>query len=345
MPPRRAPKGGGRWARIVPAVTAMVALGMAGIGGTYAAFTSTAQNAGNEVAAASDFRAPSVAAGVIARSGGSLAGFVKQAGAYRVYALVAADTGNPATGVGTVTADVSAVTAAGTAVPLLAGSYSVDGASYNYRSAELVANPLLSEGSKPFSVTATDNASNSATLAGLSVMVDNTAPSASDVQAADSGGGTAGRPQAGDTMTLTFSEPIDPATILSGWGGGSTNVVARMTNGGLLGLGNDDVEIRNAAGSAALPLGRVDLGRSDYIGGLLGGETVSFGATGTPSTMAMSGNELTITLGSASGSGSVLTAAGNGTAAWTPSATPTDRAGNLSSTATADEAGAADKEF
>jgi predicted ribosomally synthesized peptide with SipW-like signal peptide len=324
---------------------AAAALGMAGIGGTFAAFTSTAQNPGNEVAAADDFRAPVVEAGVIARSGGSVPGFVRQAGTYHVYAKVAADTGDPATGIGMVTADVSAITAAGTTVPLVAGSYSVGGTTYNYRSAPLLANALLAEGDRSYSVTASDNASNAETLSGLSVTVDNSVPAAANVQTANAGGGTVGRAQPGDTLTLSFSEPMDPAAILSGWSGGSTNVVVRMTNGGLLGLGTDDVQIRNAANTAALPLGRVDLNRSDYIGGLLGGETVNFGASGTSSTMVMSGNDLTITLGSSSGSGSVGTAGGNSTMEWAPSATPTDRAGNLTSLATASESGAADKEF
>ena len=271
---------------------------MAGFGVTFAAFSSTTQSAENEVAAAEDFRAPSVEAGVILRSGGSVPGFVRQAGTYHVYARVAADTGDPAAGVATVTADVSAVTAAGATVPLLPGSYSVDGASYNYRSAPLAADVVLSEGARSYSVTATDGASNAATLSGLGVTVDNSPPAAADVQTANAGGGTVGRAQLGDTLTLTFSEPIDPATVLSGWDGGSRNVVVRMTNGGLLGLlGNDDVEIRNAANSTALPLGRIDLGRGDYVTGLLGGETVSFGASGTASSLEMSGNHLTISSG------------------------------------------------
>ena len=339
------PRSGRRpWARIAPVLVAAAAVGMAGIGDTLAAFTSTAQTAGNAVAAAEDFRAPSVEAGVIMRSGGSVPGFVKQAGPYYVYARVAADTGDPAAWVATVTADVSGLTGAGASVPLLAGSYSVDGVSYNYRSAPLTADAVLPEGPRSYSITATDNASNAATLSGLSVTVDNSAPSAADVQTANTGGGTVGRAQLGDTLTLRFSEPIDPATVLSGWGGGSTNVVVRMTNGGLLGLGTDDVEIRNAADSAALPLGRIDLGRSDYITGLLGGETVSFGAGGTASTMVMDGDEVTITLGSASGSDSVATAAATGTTSWAPSTTPTDRAGNVSALTAANESGAADKE-
>lgn len=250
-------RGGARWAPLAPALIAVAVLAMGGIGGTFAAFTSTAQNPGNEIEAAADFRAPSVETGMISRSGGTVPGFVKQGGTYYVYARVAADTGNPATGIGTVTADVSAVTPAGTSVPLLAGSYSVGGASYNYRSAALVANPVLSEGAKSYSVTATDNASNGETLGDLTVTVDNTSPSAADVQGSNTGGGAVGRAQQGDTLVLTLSEPIDPATVFSGWSGAATNVVVRLTDGGLLGSGTDDLQIRNAANSAALPLGRV----------------------------------------------------------------------------------------
>ena len=324
-----------------------VSLAAAGAGGTFAAFTSTASNGGNEVAAANDFRAPAVSASVISRSSTAEPGFVKQGGTYHVYAQVAADTGNPASGILAVTANVSNVTTGGVAAPLVAGSYTADGVSYNYRSAALVANAILSEGSKSYLVTATDNASNSGTLSGLAVTVDNTAPSASDVQASNTGGGTVGRAEQGDTLVLTFSEPIDPATVLAGWDGSSTNVVARLTDNGLLGLGDDDVQIRNAANSAALPLGTVDLKRGDYVTSTLGGR-VDFGASGTASTMSMTGSAITITLGNpvpvGLGAGTT-TAAGTGTMAWTPAATPTDRAGNLSSTSAASESGAADKEF
>ena len=81
--------------------------------------------------------------------------------------------------------------------------------------------------------------------------------------------------------------------------------------------------------------------------GLLGGH-LKFGATGTPSTMTMSGNSITITLGKQSAVGlgvDATTAGANGTMSWGPSATATDRAGNAASTAAATESGAADKEF
>ena len=103
--------------------------------------------------------------------------------------------------------------------------------------------------------------------------------------------GTNGLAEQSDTLVLSFSEPVEPESILAGWSGAATNVVVRVNDNGLLGLpaGNDAVQVWNAANSAALPLGTVDLGRSDYVAGLLGGN-VRFGASGTPSTMTMSGN-------------------------------------------------------
>ena len=147
-----------------------------------------------------------------------------------------------------------------------------------------------------------------------------------------------------------FSEPIEPASILAGWNGTATNVVVRLNDNGLLGLplGNDSVQIWNAANSAALPLGTVDLGRSDYVAGLLGGN-VRFGASGTASTMTMSGSTVTScsapTTRPRSSTRPARTAGGNGTATWTPVATPYDRAENTISTTAATESGAADREF
>lgn len=62
----------------------------------------------------------------------------------------------------------------------------------------------------------------------------------------------------------------------------------------------------------------------------------------------MSGSTVTIRLGNpvqALLGASVATAGGTGAMRWSPAATPTDRAGNLSSLAAADESGASDKEF
>jgi hypothetical protein len=252
-----------------------------------------------------------------------------------------ADTGNPASGISSVTANVSNITAGQTAVALSSGSFSAEGSSYNYRSASLTADNPVSAGSKAYTITSADNASNSGQT-GFTVTVDNTTPTASDIQTANNGS-TVGKAEAGDTITYTFSEPMDPDSVLSGWTGASTNVVVRMTNGLIL-LGNDGVTVYNSSDSSQLPLGTIDLGRGDYVGGLLGGEIARFGATGTASTMVMSGSTITITLGTASGQ-AATTAGGNGTMSWAPSTTPFDRAANTMSSANASESGGNDKEF
>lgn len=321
----------------------VLALALGALQGSFAAFTGETDSPGNSVTAASDFRAPTVERSVIARSATAPPGYVKQGGTYFVYANVT-DAGNPASGVATVTADVSNVSTGITAATLSAGSHTVDGVSYNYRSEAQVASAILSEGTKAYSVSATDADSNAGTRPDLSVTVDNTAPVGADVQSAN-GGATVGRPQTADTISFTYSEPIDPGSVLSGWSGGSTSVVVRMVNVGLLDLANDTLEVFDPADSAALPLGTTDLGRGDYVTGVLGGEILRFGATGTASTMAMSGNTITVTLGTSSGSGNASTAADNGTMGWTPSASATDRAGNAASIAATAESGATDKEF
>ena len=142
-------------------------------------------------------------------------------------------------------ANVSTVTSGGTNVALTAGSYTVEGVSYNYRSALQTASNPLAAGSKSFSITATDVATNSATQGGFSVVVDNTAPSATDVQTVN-GGATPGRAETGDQLVLTYSEPMDPDRVLAGWTGASTGVTVRLVQNG----GGDRVQIRNAANSA-----------------------------------------------------------------------------------------------
>jgi hypothetical protein len=325
----------------------VVAIGFGAITPSFASFSSRADNPGNGITAASDFRAPQVTAVALGKASGGAPSFVKQGGSYFVYANVAADTGNPASGTASVAADASNFTTGATTVALVAGSYSAGGVSYNYRSASLPANASLAPGAKSFSVTATDKALNSASLAG-SATVDNTGPAAADVQTTNAG--TNGLAEAGDSLVLSFSEPIEPVSILAGWSGAATSVVVRINDNGLFGLplGNDSVQVWNAANSAVLPLGTVDLGRNDYVAGLLGGN-VRFGASGTASTMTMSGNTVTIALGTYNATPIVdparSTAGGNGTATWTPVAGPFDRAENAISTAAATESGAADREF
>jgi hypothetical protein len=333
-----------RTAKIIAALGAVAALALFAIPVAIAAFGARTQNEGDVVTAAADFTPPAITATAIGKTQGGATGFVKQGGTYYVYATVAADTGNPASGLATVKANVETVTSGQTAVALVAGTYTAGGVSYNYRSAALTASSILAEGARTFNVTATDNAGNARTVAG-SVTIDNTLPQASDIQSAN-GGTTVGLPEEKDSLIYTFSEPIEPESILAGWTGAAIEVTVRFIDNGLLGLpaGNDSVQIWNSTNVTVLPLGTVDLGRSDYAAGLLGG-TYRF----VNSKMTMSGNTITVIFGTYSSTIIIDavrgTAAAAGTMVWTPVATPFDRAANMMSTAPATESGAADKDF
>jgi hypothetical protein len=302
------------------------------IGHSFGAFTATAPNSGNTFATATDYRAPTQNRSVIAKSAGGTPGFIKQGGTYFVYADLT-DTGNPASGISTATSNNSALTALATSTTLSSGSFSVGGLSYNRRSASQTATAVLGAGTYNYTVTSADVVGNSATQT-YSVTVDNTVATGSDVQTTN-GGSIAGRPEQNDTITYTFSEPIDPNSILAGWTGSATNVVVRVNNNTPT---NDQVQIFNSANATQLPLGNVNLARTDYVSA-----SITFGATGTASSMSMSGNSVTVVLGTQSAAGT--TAASTGAMVWTPSATATDRAGNATSATSKTETGTADKDF
>jgi hypothetical protein len=310
---------------------ALVAVGVQFSGATYVASSGDPSNA---LSAHSDWSVPVASASAIARTTAGATGSIKAGASYYVYAS-ASDTGNPASGVASVTANVTTLTTGGSSVALTAGSYTVGATTYSYRSAAQTAKATLTAGSYAYTLTLADTASNSATQSGFSVTVDATAPTAADVQSANAAGGTAGKPDAGDRVVLTFSEPIDPSSILAGWTGAATNVVVRITEGG---AGNDALTVRNTTNSAQLPLGSVNLARIDFVTA-----TRDFGASGTAGTMVQSGNAITLTLGTPSGT----TGTGAGAAAmiWTPVATATDVAGNAAAATARTETGTADLDF
>lgn len=317
--------------RTLLAAALVIALVVLAGGSALAGFKGTSSNSGNNFSGAADWVAPTVSATVISKTPGYIAGYVKQGGTYYVYANVS-DTGNPASGISSVTANLSAITTGATSVALTAGSYTAEGTSYGYRSASRVASNPLSAGSKTFSLTSVDTAGNSRAQTGYTVTVDNTAPAASDVQAVN-GASIVGRPEQNDTITYTFSEPIDPQSILAGWTGAATSVVVRVND-----ATTDTVTIFNAANTTQLPFGTVNLARTDYVN-----NSRTFGASGTASSMVRSGSTVTITLGAQSGAGS--TAAATSAMTWTPSTSTYDRAENAGTAAVATESGTADKEF
>jgi hypothetical protein len=277
----------------------------------------------------SDTTPPNVTAAVVAKSSGGTPGWLKAGAGYYVYANVSDPA--PSSGVAAVTADVSTVTTGANSVSMTTagGPFSVGGVSYAYRSALQTANAGLGAGVKAFSIHATDTASNAVTQGGFSVTIDATAPVASDVQTTNVAGGTAGKAEAGDTLTYTFSEAVEPGSILAGWDGSSTTVTVQLPNAGA----NDNFQVWNAANTTQLPLGVVSLGANHVNGG---------GASFSSSTMVMSGSTITITLGTQAG---ITRSTSGGAMVWTPSTTVTDLAGNASLATPAVESGLVDTDF
>ena len=298
--------------------------------------------------AAPDWVAPLVQSMVIAKPVGYLTGSIHEAGTYYVYAAVT-DSGNPPSGVAEERADVTTITIGGSAVTLVAGSYAVGGAAYTHRSALLTASSTLTTGPHTFTVRSTDTAGNTRTQTG-SVLVDNTAPAATDVQAANHVGGIAGHAEQGDTISFVYSEQIDPQSIRTGWTGSATDVVVRIIDGGCTFVlltnvcADDSLVVYDATNATQLPLGTVDLKRSDYHGTGSGTSApLTFGAAGTRSTMVQVGATITITFGTASAT--APTAGGSADMVWAPSTASFDAAGNPLLSIQVSEGGVDDREF
>lgn len=173
--------------------------------------------------------------------------------------------------------------------------------------------------------------------------VDNTPLRGADVQTAN-GGLFAGRLENGDSITFTYTDQINPATVTAGWNGAPKAVSLRVRDGNLLGLGSKGDTLDVLAGSVPVNLGSVNLNQ-DYVKSK---KTLVFNATMTATTTTVDGvvrTVVTVRLGSvASGSGVRLVLAGS-TMAWTPSASATDLGGSPCSTSRVNETGPLDREF
>jgi hypothetical protein len=141
------------------------------------------------------------------------------------------------------------------------------------------------------------------------------APTATSIAATNKGGigTTAGKLGSGDTITFTFSESIDPASILSGWSGASTAVRVRFADAS----SNDTFTVQDSAGGTTVKLGTVTTG----------GNYVTANANVT-STMARSadGKSVVVTLGTPTSVSTLAVGARN--MSWALVAGPKDVAGN-----------------
>jgi hypothetical protein len=160
--------------------------------------------------------------------------------------------------------------------------------------------------------------------------IDNTAPTGTDVQTTNAG--TSGRMDANDTIRLTYSEAMAPASILSGWSGSSQSIRVTVANSGSA----DKLDFTTTTGTRLnLVNSATDLNLGgDYVGS----------ATVWTANMTMSGSTLVVTLVSRS-SGTLKTATANAAMTWRPSANARDLAGLAASTTLVTESGTADRNF
>jgi hypothetical protein len=186
----------------------------------------------------------------------------------------------------------------------------------------LAAATFPGDGTYTLVVRATDAVGNAST-ASTAFVIDRTQPTA--VGFSTTNVSTASRLELGDTFTLTYSEAIAPGSIISGWNGTTTqNVVVHLAGSG---QANDKLTIYDSTNLTLLPLGTVNLNRTDYVTGM---RTFGLPGSATLSTLTISGSSLTIRLGTASAATTTAAAAGN--ASWTPNALTTDLAGNATAT-------------
>jgi hypothetical protein len=133
---------------------------------------------------------------------------------------------------------------------------------------------------------------------------------------------TNGIPGNGDAIVYSFSEQMDPNSILSGWGGGSTPVVACFTraNGA-----NAPTLLTIAQTTCSTPLGLGSVNLGD--GGAYMARKSTIPLTATMSMATGSTSVVTVSLGATSGSFTAV----SGTTSWTWTPTPStaaDVAGN-----------------
>jgi hypothetical protein len=175
--------------------------------------------------------------------------------------------------------------------------------------------------------------------ASVTVAVDATPPTPTALVTTN-GGSTVGLAEAGDSISVTFSQALRSSSLCSGWADDGTaksitsGVTVTIENKG--GAGNNDSLLVTAAGceTGGVRFGAIDLGAKGYIKNGTG----TFGAAGTSSTIGWNPATatLTITLGTASGSFGTVSSS---TALYTPDPAITN-AGGLAVTGTASRTGA-----
>jgi predicted ribosomally synthesized peptide with SipW-like signal peptide len=336
---------GRRWTLRLGLLGAGLAVGVSG-GTTVAAWTAKVDTPAGTVQAIADWVAPAVSDVHVLKREGGTPGYLRPGGEFRVCATVGADSGNPASGLRDFATDLTSLATTLLAPLLTTPPAATCPASSNQDSGLKRLPTTATVGTKTITATSRDNAGNTQTESS-SVVVDGVAPkqAASGFTTTNVAGGTAGRPETGDTITFSFDEPIDPHSVVPGWTGAAPATVYPY----FIQSGNKDTLVvyrTDANGAAALtPLttaAGVEL-NGNYVGA-----TVYFNAT-----MEVAGNGLRLTLGTvpANAAGTNLAAnvgltTGSTTATVWPAGTGMfDRAGNPLAAASQTEPLPLDREF
>jgi hypothetical protein len=159
----------------------------------------------------------------------------------------------------------------------------------------------------------------------LALVRDTVAPAGTNIAGSNGPTSTAKKADNGDKLAYTFSEPVDPASVMTGWAGSSATVSVVFTNSGA----NDAITVTGTN------LGSVNT-QANYVTG-----TMTCGS----STMAMSGSVVTVTFGGCAPTTAQRANVGNTTFKWTPSTTVTDLAGNAMSAAVVTQSGGSQVNF
>jgi hypothetical protein len=166
----------------------------------------------------------------------------------------------------------------------------------------------------------TDLAGNTSDSAVVTTTIDNTAPVPTDVTLANGAGSIAKQVDAGDTVTITYSEQLDATTFCSSW-----------TNAGTQSLSDVTVAIANAGGTDTLT---VSTGSCSFrLGSIVPGDYVNANTSFSSSTIVWEPGtrQLTITIGTFD-SGTIRTNQSAAKPTYTPDAGLADLAGNSMST-------------
>src|SRR5436190_4479212 len=188
-------------------------------------------NAGNlgttvNYTATVDSTSPSISAAVVAMASPATVGWVRRSGSYTVYAN-ATDAGSPASGIATVTANVSSLTPGTTslALPACTSACSVGGVTYGYKSAVTVAGSAIADGSASLGLTAAVKAGNTA-AGSASVTIDSTVPTVTGAVIVNTSPSDAGYLKHGNNY-IVYANAADTAGLAA-----VTADVSALTAGG-----------------------------------------------------------------------------------------------------------------